>query len=229
MVSKFLAILKRPEMVLKYFRREKNLQLLLNIGMRDVKTYLLEAERLSKAMLKITTEVESELGTMCSKLRGPIVYTCVRAIKPSIAVETGVASGSSSYYILQAMELNRKGNLYSIDLPNMNPGALIPSEKSVGWMIPRELKHRWHLTLGRSQEKLTELLQKLKTIDMFLHDSEHTYETMMFEYETAWLHLREGSVLLSDDIHWNRAFYEFVKNKNPKRWIAFDGLGAAIK
>ena len=52
---------------------------------------------------------------------------------------------------------------------------------------------------------------------------------MMFEYETAYHFLKEGGLLLSDDIHWNSAFYEFCRNKNPKRWIVFDGLGAAIK
>ena len=127
------------------------------------------------------------------------------------------------------MELNRKGLLYSIDLPNADQGASVPKDKEVGWLVPLKLKYRWKLILGRSQEKLPLLLRDLGSINGFLHDSEHTYKTMMFEYETAWSYLSGGGVLLSDDIHWNSAFYEFCRSKNPKRWIAFDGLGAAVK
>jgi len=178
-------------------------------------------------MLRMTEG--KKLGTMLSPFRGPIVYVCVRALKPSIMIETGVASGSSTYYILQAMELNGKGTLYSIDMPNINPGALIPESKAVGWLVPKKLRHRWKLIIGKSQEKLPSLLKELKCIDAFLHDSEHTYKLMMFEYETAWFYLRDGGLLLSDDVHWNSAFYDFIKSNPHNRWIIFDGLGAVIK
>ena len=37
-------------------------------------------------------------------------------------------------------------------------------------------------------------------IDIFFHDSLHTYDHMMFEYLTSWDYLKEGGVLFSDDI-----------------------------
>lgn len=40
--------------------------------------------------------------------------------KPERVIETGVARGASSQAILQALEENRKGHLYSIDMPNVN-------------------------------------------------------------------------------------------------------------
>jgi len=61
-------------------------------------------------------------------------------------VETGVFSGVSSSYILCAMEANKRGQLYSIDLPQWHEG------KS-GWVIPDYLRHRWHLIQGKSSEK----------------------------------------------------------------------------
>jgi hypothetical protein len=112
-------------------------------------------------------------------------------LKPDVIVETGVASGSSSAYTLHVMELNQKGFLYSIDLPNVDVGAYIPKGKQTGWLVPIKLRHRWKLIFGRSQDELPILLKKLRSIDAFLHDSEHTYETMMFEYEDAWEHLRK--------------------------------------
>lgn len=220
-------LFKQPKLVISYFLREKNLRKFLGIEKAEVKMYLREAQNLAKQMLKLAGN--TELGTMLSPLRGPIVYVCVRTLKPLIMVETGVASGSSTCYILQAMELNKKGMLYSIDLPSINPGAVVPKGKETGWLVPSELKHRWKLIVGKSQERLLPLLKALKSIDAFLHDSEHTYETMMFEYETTWVYLREGGLLLSDDVYWNIAFNEFIKNKTPNRWTVFDGLGAAIK
>jgi hypothetical protein len=49
----------------------------------------------------------------------------------------------------------------------------------------------------------------LGSIDIFIHDSEHSYENMMFEYMTAWDHLKEGGILLSDDTNLNKAFSDF--------------------
>jgi predicted O-methyltransferase YrrM len=40
----------------------------------------------------------------------------MRKIKPKIVVETGVSFGITSSFILQAMEENGFGTLYSIDL-----------------------------------------------------------------------------------------------------------------
>lgn len=220
-------LFKQPKLFISYLLREENLRKYLGIEKAEVKMYLREAQNLTKQMLKLAGN--TELGTMLSPLRGPIVYVCVRTLKPLIMVETGVASGSSTCYILHAMELNRKGVLYSIDVSGINPGAIVPNGKETGWLVPSELKYRWKLIVGKSQERLLPLLKALKSVDAFLHDSEHTFETMMFEYETVWVYLKKGGLLLSDDVNWNMAFYDFIKNRTPKRWTVFGGLGAAIK
>ena len=135
---------------------------------------------------------------------GFFLYLLVRAIKPEIFVETGVSAGESSTYILQAMYDNDSGTLHSIDLPRaiVEKGltTIIPEGKSSGWLIPENLKDRWKLHLGKSEELLPELLKKLKTIDIFFHDSLHTYEHMMFEYSTSWDFIKKSGVLISDDI-----------------------------
>ena len=129
----------------------------------------------------------------------------VRALKPDIFVETGVSGGESSTFILQAMEDNNKGKLHSIDFPQaiVEKGltTISPEGKSSGWLIPENLKHRWHLTLGKSEDVLPPLLKKLGKIDFFFHDSLHTYEHMLFEYNTCWDYLKDNGILISDDIH----------------------------
>lgn len=135
---------------------------------------------------------------------GFFLYVLIRAIKPDIVVETGVSSGESSTYILQGLADNKKGRLYSIDLPanstREKQDYVFPHGMSSGWAIPDHLRDRWELKLGSSKEVLLPLLEKLKTIDIFLHDSLHTYEHMMFEFQTSWEFLKKDGLLLSDDI-----------------------------
>ena len=77
-------------------------------------------------------------------------------------------------------------------------------------MVPPELRRRWHLVLGRSQDELRPLLERVGEIDFFMHDSEHSYECMSFEFRTAWDALREGGVLVADDVNVNAAWEEFA-------------------
>lgn len=147
-----------------------------------------------------------------------MLYVITRALKPKIIVETGVGHGVSATFFLQALEDNEEeGRLYSIDLPlsgqQLADGSvyLLPEGKQSGWMIPEHLRHRWHLVLGSSSEKLLPLLESLGEVDVFMHDSLHTEENMMWEYKSAWPFIRKGGLLLSHDVSWNAAFLEFCR------------------
>lgn len=129
-----------------------------------------------------------------------ILYTVVRLSQPEKVVETGAGSGTSSSFILAALTMNKKGLLYSIDLPE----AVIafeggPSGKP-GWLIPGKLQARWRLILGKSEDRLLPLLQELDKIDIFFHDSLHYFHHQKFEYETAWPFIKIGGLLLSHDV-----------------------------
>lgn len=160
------------------------------------------------------------IAGMTTPLRGPILYVLCRAVKPLYVVETGVASGVSSTFILQALEDNHKGQLFSIDLPDPNV------KTRTGWLIPEQLRSRWHLIVGRTRDKLVPTLDDLKIIDMFLHDSEHSYENMIWEYRTSWLYLSHGGLLLSDDINSNNAFSDFSNEvgRNPVKLNLLGGI-----
>jgi hypothetical protein len=56
------------------------------------------------------------------------------------------------------------------------------------------------------------LLERIGRLDMFLHDSDHTYDTMMYEYITAWPYLPKHALLLSDDVKMSTAFTEFTQD-----------------
>jgi predicted O-methyltransferase YrrM len=153
------------------------------------------------------------------------LYALVRRLRPRIAVETGVCNGFSTAFLLLGLERNEAGELHSIDLPEVvgadyapgafwegKQGAAIPPGKEPGWMIPPPLRARWSLTFGRSQDELPPLLERLGAIDLFFHDSEHSYECMAFEFRAAWPALREGGALVVDDWNWNDAFAELARD-----------------
>jgi len=151
-----------------------------------------------------------------------LLYGLCRIIQPSIIVETGVAYGISSSYILHALKKNGKGTLYSID----NTFRPWETKKMIGAAIPNELKENWKLMIGKSSEKLKEISSSMKNIDIFLHDSLHTYKNMYFEFNLMWPCIKKNGFLLSDDISDNNAFIDFylakkiipniLKNENEK-------------
>jgi len=140
-------------------------------------------------------------------------------------VETGVANGFSSASILQALEDNQAGEHYSIGL-YCREGVTIPVGKELGWVIPKYLKHRWHLILGESFRVLPRLLEELGSIDIFLHDSRHTYRTMMKEYTIVWPYLHKGSLLASHDVEFNDALLDFCDKKLAYLPTVINGIGA---
>lgn len=144
----------------------------------------------------------------------PDIYTIVRLLKPKLIVETGVFSGYSSAFILAALSLNQSGKLFSIDLPDADPSAKLPAGKEPGWAVPPSLRDRWNLLLGDSKGLLPPLLKDLGHVDVFFHDSLHTYQNMMFEFTSAWPYLGRGGILLSDNVVLNEAFFHFSKTIN---------------
>ena len=163
---------------------------------------------------------------------GVYLYSVLRKLQPEVAVETGVANGFSTAFGLLALDRNGMGHLHSVDLPrevgrDYQSGAFyegegragIPSGSEPGWLIPADLKQRWTLVLGRTQDELPPLLEGLGRIDSFMHDSEHSFDCMWFEFNEAWPHLRKGGLLLSDDVNSTEAFPRFAleQGREPVR------------
>lgn len=171
---------------------------------------------------------DESIGNPCM---GEKYYTLVRSLEPDTIVETGVRHGFSTLYLLAALEMNGSGHLYSVDLPlradesvsefrdetfDDNPATTIPAGRDSGWIIPDSVQGRWTLEMGKSQRLLPGILEASEPLDVFIHDSEHSFPCMLFEYEIAWEHLREGGLLISDDTNQNDAFEKFVENRSSE-------------
>ncbi|MCH8194533.1 MAG: class I SAM-dependent methyltransferase [Chloroflexi bacterium] len=156
-----------------------------------------------------------------AKLSGVVVaailfnYVATRIVRPEVVVETGCATGWTSALFLLALRHNGKGHLYTIDLPAVS-GELsmdwtLPAGLETGFLAPEELRDRWTLIIGDARAELMPLLAKVQQVDIFYHDSDHTYQHMMWEYTSVWPHLPPGGLLVSDDIGWNTAAWDFSR------------------
>jgi predicted O-methyltransferase YrrM len=153
-------------------------------------------------------------------------YALVRAVKPAVILETGVASGVSTAYILLALKKNARGKLDSIELGDT---AYLPPGREPGWMVPNSLRDRWTMHIGDSRTLLQPIAQKLAPLDIFIHDSLHTYDHMMFEYSEAFPFIRPGGILISDDALWNAAFNEFSARVHAPESRIVRGVGVMRK
>jgi predicted O-methyltransferase YrrM len=166
-------------------------------------------------------------------------YTLVRIHKPQIVVETGGTPGKSSAFILRALEKNELGELYTLDLPPTREVALqnieqslhraVPRGMSSGWIIPDWLRMRHHPVLGSTRDTLKPLLEDLEEIDVFMHDSDHAYDYMRFELQTAYPYIRQGGLLLCDDIQIHTAFADFANLANRPYCVYIERFGGLRK
>jgi predicted O-methyltransferase YrrM len=160
------------------------------------------------APFRLSHSADFTLARMC--------YAMVRAIKPNVVLETGVAYGVTSAFILKAMEVNNNGLLHSVDLPPLGYEA----DRFVGILIPDNLKHRWNLHRGVSKRVLPRLLQQVGQVDVFIHDSLHTNQNMRYELSAIMPYLAKPSVVIADDIDGNSAFLEWSESFGPAYWAA---------
>jgi len=148
------------------------------------------------------------------------LYMLVRWTKPALVVETGVARGVSSLVVLEAMDLSDVGKLVSFDVTD-----------SVGQLIPRG-HPRWDLVvLGEShrQRELASLVRGLGPVDIFIHDSDHTYDQQHFEYATANASLKDDGILLSDDVDASSAFSDFAaRSRGSAIYLLDEGKALGI-
>lgn len=151
-----------------------------------------------------------------------VQYATIRAFQPEIVVETGVANGVSSSYLLLALEKNNRGKLYSVEVGDR---SYLPEGMPNGWIVPDFLRPRWEMRVGDSRVVLPALLKELERTDVFIHDSLHTYDHMLWEFRAAYPFLPEGGLLLTDDALWNDAFWDFKREVNAKDGEIIRGVG----
>lgn len=211
-LNKLGRVLGNPDSIRIFLKSKSVSEAKLHLRKLEARKKMAVATQMADSLLSQNEPIGDIIETVSSKTgmtKYPIAWYClVRKFAPAVIVETGTSMGWSSFMILSAIKNNKKGHLYSFDLDsseNVKKGG------GVGYLVTEDLKENWTLKIEDTKKGLEPILKELKSIDMFIHDSEHTYETMMFEYNLAWGYLKKGGVLCSDDINHSKAFEEFTE------------------
>jgi predicted O-methyltransferase YrrM len=170
------------------------------------------------------------------------LYWLVRGLKPKNIVQCGVCNGLSSAFMVLALAANgAEGKLYGIDIPPVfNPkesswigsgqvyGHTIPEGKTSGWIVPEAYRNRFEVREGDSKVLLPKLVESLPAIDLFYHDSDHTYNHMMFEFREAKRKLARGGLVVADDISWNASLWDFADENSAPAFNFKGDVGVAF-
>jgi hypothetical protein len=128
--------------------------------------------------------------------------------RPSVVIETGVAKGVTSRIVLEALNRNNRGHLWSIDLPHLFEKKL---HVQTGVAVTDSCRKRWTYIEGSSRRRLLPLLRSVVQVDLFIHDSLHTARNTRFEMEQTLKFLAPGGIMIVDDIGTHQAFFNFAQ------------------
>jgi hypothetical protein len=189
-----------------------------DINRNQVDIYLSELESENKLIDEFEKAYLEANGKYLTTMYELIsTYLVCRIVEPKFAVVTGTAYGGFDTFVLLGMMHNDRGKLLSIDLPGKW------TEYDVGYAIPNELHHRWDQVLEDSKKSLTDIL-KINDVDLAIHDSNHEYEHMKWEFEQFVSNMQEG-VIMSHDILHNSAWFDFVdKYELENQYVVTTGV-----
>lgn len=149
-------------------------------------------------------------------------YALIRAIQPEHVVETGTDLGLGSCVIAAALLRNAHGHLTTIDI-----------DPEAGYLIGQPWSSVIEFRTGNS----IDVLASVPAVDVFLHDSLHTYEYETLELTTIERNLRPNAIIISDNAQESLALsewaertdrqYLFFKELPLKHWWPGEGIGVA--
>lgn len=154
-------------------------------------------------------------------------YACVRALKPSHVVESGIDKGLGSCLIAAALQRNaaegHPGRLSALDI---NPDA--------GYLIQGRYREFVDIVVADSLESIPALTVP---VDLFIHDSWHSTEHEAAEFELVEDKLTEPALLLADNAaetdvlirHAEKTGRRFLyfQEVPDRHWHPGDGTGIA--
>jgi hypothetical protein len=153
------------------------------------------------------------------------IWCTVLHTQPEAVIETGVAHGVTSRIVLEALNHNEHGHLWSIDLPYPFDHRL---HVQTGVAVTDACRARWSYLNGTSRQRLPALVKEVGHVEVFIHDSLHTAGNTLFEMEQAASAMSPGGVMLVDDIKTHEGFATFARRHPEYQTVtcpSADGLG----
>lgn len=101
-----------------------------------------------------------------------------------------------------------------------------PNELDVGFLIHKSLKERWTLIKGDSLKEIPKLNKK---VDLYIHDSEHSFHFVQQEMSLIWGKISDNAMIIVDDLDWSNGFYGFCVEKKIYPLIITDNGKSGLR
>ena len=141
-------------------------------------------------------------GQSVRKVEGQMLYRICKVFKPANILETGTHTGCSTNYLLKYAE-EEGAMVHSFDVESGAGKDIMDALK--GSLVLTKPKKRLLRKVKRTdidmiRAGVVEVARK--GVDLFFHDSDHSYENVKWEYESVTPFMKKGSpVILHDVLH----------------------------
>ena len=179
--------------------------------------------KIAKESIEITSNIEYQGSKIIKEIpydlggsgKSVLLYFLTRVYKPNNILETGVAAGFSSYAFLKAIERNKKGFLYSSDLPYFRIKNPI---KYIGIVVPKKYKNKWRLYIQGDEINVSKIKTKINSIDFIHYDSDKSYIGRNFFFNSVQNLITKKTLIIIDDLHNNIFFFDYVKKNKIRNY-----------
>jgi predicted O-methyltransferase YrrM len=148
---------------------------------------------------RVAREVLGEVCRTASKSRRwcALLFRLLRELRPDRALELGTCVGISAAYQGAALELNRKGELVTLEASRARLDMALEGFVCLG--LTRV--DGWH---GRFQQTLMPTLEHLGVVDYALVDGHHDEQATLGYWGQIAPQLADPAIVVFDDIAWSR-------------------------
>jgi predicted O-methyltransferase YrrM len=157
---------------------------------------------------------------------GRFLMRTVRELSPRSCLELGTGFGISAAYQAAALELNGAGRLTTLERLEGLGAIAAEGFSRLG------LDGRVRLRLGSKDDSLGRALEGAGQIDYAFLDADHTENATMAHFATLLPHLREGAIVVIDDINWTeemrRAWKSIAGNERVSRKLELRRVGILV-
>lgn len=154
-----------------------------------------------------------------------VLFKIIREFKPQTAIELGTCLGISSAYQSSAMILNNNGRLITME---GSPELVKIAGNHIEGLGIKNVE----IIEGRFQDNLPRILEENKPIDYVFIDGHHDEKATIDYYNLFIPYLKDGAVLVFDDISWSKgmkkAWKTIQKDNRISLAINFKEIGICI-
>lgn len=184
-----------------------------NVSVEEIQGYFREIDTNHDVFNRLMAfrEIHPELRDSSMQIARRVGwYAFIRIVKPRLVIETGVHNGVGALIICEALRKNLQQNFSGEYLgTDINPKA-------------GELLKDHHREIGRViiQDSLETLRDIKSEIDIFINDSDHSFDYEMAEYKTINNNLSPHSIILGDNSNETDALRDFSQS-NMRNFLFF--------